>query len=62
MSSLQEIFARDPLELTRENIDQIVLAMREARSKYMTGLKAKAEPKAKREKSAGAPSLDDLGL
>jgi hypothetical protein len=64
MSEIAELFARDPLKLTREDRTKIIAHFRENREKYIAGVKA---PKAVAEKKTKAPvqgklSLDDLGL
>lgn len=65
MSDIAELFARDPLSLTKENIDSIIAHYRDARQKYLLGEKsAGATPKPKAEKKPPPTnlSLDDLGL
>lgn len=37
MADLSELFARDPLTLTRENIDAIIAHLRESRSNFQIG-------------------------
>lgn len=62
VESLQELFSRDPLEMTRQNRDQIVKILRAQRVEFA---KEEAKPKAKRQKLEQAPagvSLKDLGL
>lgn len=59
-TDLGEIFARDPLKLTRTDIDYVIAYMREARKRYLIAEKApKAvkEPKAKKAKGS-AESID----
>lgn len=65
MNDIADLFARDPLSLTKENIDSIIGHYREARQKYLLGDgKAGATPKPKKaDKPAPTNlSLDDLGL
>lgn len=52
--TLSELFARDPLTLTKEDIDRIIEKMREARKNFVLG--GKAAPVKK------AVDLKDLGL
>lgn len=56
MSDIAELFARDPLSLTRENIDEIITYYRAARANFILGekqagatkkMKAAAGPKVK---------------
>lgn len=65
MSDLAELFARDPLKLTREDVGAIVERLRAARAQFAAGgEKAKAAGKvpnlAKQE--AARKALADLGL
>jgi len=61
MSDLSDLFARDPLSLTTEDISTIVARMREAQAQFELGIKAPvAERKTKR--AAGAALLKELGL
>lgn len=65
MSELSELFARDPLSLSDQDIDTIVKRMREARAQFELGLKAPVgeRPKAKKStKELMTASLKDLGL
>lgn len=63
MSDLSELFARDPLRLTNEDVAAIIKRMREAQAQFELGLKS---PIAERPKRAPkAPKVDllkDLGL
>lgn len=52
-NDLNELFNRDPLELTRDNIEQIILSMKAMRHKFLLSgdmragrVKALAKPKA----------------
>lgn len=48
MTDINELFSRDPLKLTNEDIDAIILHMREKRAQFNSGAltpKKKAEPK-----------------
>lgn len=66
--SLSELFSRDPESLTRANRNQIVLAMREQRTKFEASEKAEKKPKAQKVSSVGpkstvaSTSAEDLGL
>lgn len=69
MSDIQELFARDPLSLSTQDLDAIIDHLRKARASFNLGLKdagslkPKAEPKAKATKIAlSADILKDLGL
>ena len=59
MSDISELFARDPLEHTTQDIDAIIAKFREARAQFEA--KPQREPRAKKEKPAPI-SLDDLNL
>lgn len=63
MTDLAELFARDPLTLTKENIDEVIEYFRGARVRYLEGeksagspkkMKAEAKPKAK----GSMPAID----
>lgn len=62
MSELSELFARDPLGLTDQDLDVIIARMREAQAQHELGIKAPvaARPKAPSKKTADL--LKDLGL
>jgi hypothetical protein len=60
MSELSELFARDPLGLTDQDLDLIVARMREAQTKFDLGVPV--APKAPKAKKATADLLKDLGL
>lgn len=62
MSDMAELFSRDPLNHTRESIDEIIAYYREARKNFNLGEKSAGKtPKAKAEKAAG-PKLTALDL
>lgn len=48
MSELSELFDRDPLNLTEQNITTIVARMREAQAQFELGIKAPVAPRAKK--------------
>lgn len=61
--SIREVMQRDPLELTRQNRDQIVKELRRARELFeQEDNKPKAEKKKKLETVEGKVELGDLGL
>lgn len=61
MSLISELFERDPLQHTKEDIDAIIAEMREKRNLFNTeGAKAKAKPKADPGKNDDL--LKELGL
>jgi hypothetical protein len=60
MSELSELFARDPLGLTDQDIDVIVTRMREAQAKYDLGVPV--TPKTPKATKVKADLLKDLGL
>lgn len=69
MSEISELFAKDPLSLTKEDRTAIIAHFRENRAKYMQGAKLQTtakEPKAKAEPKLKGPkiqlSLGDLKL
>lgn len=61
MSDLSELFARDPVGLTDQDIDTIVARMRQANANFELGVKA---PKAPKEPKTTKTQqlLKDLGL
>lgn len=68
MSTLSELFATDPLQLTKENIDEIIAYMRDARARYALGDKSAGNTKkvaktaAPKTKSANPIDISDLDL
>lgn len=66
MSELSELFDRDPLSYSEQDIAKIVARMREAQAQYELGIKAPVvakPPKIKAPKtSATLGLLKDLGL
>ena len=61
MSELSELFERDPLSLSDQDIATIVARMREAQAQFELGLKAPVAPKPKKSTKAET-LLKDLGL
>jgi hypothetical protein len=66
MSDLSELFDRDPLSLSEQDIVKIVARMREAAAQYEMGARAPVVPKAPKPKKTNeqiaANILKDLGL
>jgi len=64
MSEISELFDRDPLKLSEQDIGTIVARMREAQAQYELGIKAPVAPKPKSAKAVKATKdlLSDLGL
>jgi len=60
MSDLSELFARDPVLLTDQDIDKIVERMRAAHVQFELGVKP--PPKAAKPKAEKPNILKDLGL
>lgn len=64
MSDVAELFRRDPLKLTTEDLNTIIASLRQARTQFT--LAGKAEAKAKPAKQAKTPlgtlDLSALGL
>ena len=58
---LTELFDRDPLGLTDQDLDRIITRMRVAQSQFELGVKAPKEPKPKASTKTQA-LLKDLGL
>ena len=61
MSDLSELFDRDPLHLTDQDLLKIIIRMREAQAQYELGAKAPVAPKA-RKSTKTEVLLKDLGL
>jgi hypothetical protein len=59
-TSLQELFDRDPLSLTDDDIDRIVAELRAQRSRWEAG--QRAGKKAPAQAAPTTLSLEDLGL
>lgn len=63
MSELAELFEKDPLQMTKEDIALIVKRMRENRAQFELGLKAPVgERKTPKTRKSPADLLKDLGL
>lgn len=61
MSELSELFERDPLKLTDQDIATIVARMRESHTQFELGAKAPPVPKLKKSTKT-QDLLKDLGL
>lgn len=61
MSELSELFERDPLSYTDQDIRTIIARMRESQAQYELGAKAPVAPRPKKSTKA-ADLLKDLGL
>lgn len=61
MSNLSEIFARDPLSLTKPDIQLVIARMREAQTQFDLGVKTPVAER-KKPKAATKDLLKDLGL
>ena len=61
MSDLADLFSRDPMSLTKEDIDAIIARYRAARAQFLEGAKAAGATK-KLAPKGPKTSLDDLGL
>ena len=58
MTDINDLFSRDPLKLTDEDIDEIIVYMRKRRHLYIAGpAKGKATPTALTDKQRAASSL-----
>ncbi len=63
MSEISELFQRDPLSLTKPDIDQIIAYYRDARAKFNLGEKSAGSTKKMAAKgSTSAEKLDAKGL
>lgn len=60
-TELSELFDRDPLHLTDQDLDVIIKRMREAQAQYELGAKAPVAPRKAKTTKAG-DMLKDLGL
>jgi len=61
MSDLSELFARDPLKLTTDDIAAIIARMREAQAQFELGVKQPVAERKSRKGSAAA-LIKELGL
>lgn len=62
MTDMTELFSRDPLSLTNENIDQIIEEMRKKRHLFNAGGSTAGKPKPKLSKGQEATKGLDLDI
>jgi len=64
MSELSELFDRDPLSLSDQDIAKVITRMREAQAQYELGARAVVAPKGPKltKPSKATELLKDLGL
>lgn len=62
MTDIARLFAEDPLNLTKENIDEIIAYYRTARANFNTGEKAAGSTKKMKEASAPGAKVQTLDL
>lgn len=63
MTDIAELMARDPLSLTKDDYDAIILRLRQARSQYSLGAKSAGNPKKTTKAAPSAkPTLDLAAL
>ncbi len=61
MSDISELFARDPEQLSTQDLDAIVAHLQSLRAQFMLGAKTAGNMKKKSEKVT-AINIDELGL
>jgi hypothetical protein len=62
MTDIARLFAEDPLNLTKDNIDEIIAYYRTARANFNTGEKAAGSTKKMKEASAPGAKVTSLDL
>lgn len=63
MSDLSELFERDPLLLTDQDVATIIIRMRQAQAQYELGIRSVVAPRQKVPKTSKTNELlKDLGL
>lgn len=63
MTDISELFARDPLQLTDQDLDVIIKVQREARAQYLAGGRGSKSAGSKAKTAPGPkPTLEDLGF
>ena len=62
MTDISELFARDPEELTRDDIRDIIAKYREAREQFILGMTQAGSPKAIKKGATKVMDLSDLDL
>jgi hypothetical protein len=60
MSEIGELFTRDPLSLTKPDLDLIIARYREARTQFTLGVKAAGATKKIKTDAPKITNLDDL--
>ena len=58
MNDLNDLFARDPEQLTRADIAQLIVEYREAQAQFLLGLKQAGATKKPRKSKADQSELD----
>jgi len=62
VSELSELFDRDPLSLTDQDLEKIIARMREHQAQFELGAKLERVPAAKPKSTKTANLLKELGL
>ncbi len=62
MSDIARLFAEDPLNLTKANIDEIIAYYRTARANFNTGEKAAGSTKKMKAAGEAGPKITSLDL
>lgn len=62
MSELSELFDRDPMSLSDQDIAKIIARMREAQAQYELGARAPVAPRPQKKSTKTQDILKDLGL
>jgi hypothetical protein len=62
VSDISELFDRNPLQLSDQDLGKIVERMRQNQTQHELGVKLPAVPKVPRKPSKGADLLKDLGF
>lgn len=60
MSDIAELFAKDPLNLTKQDIDDIIARYREARQQFTLGAKSAGSTKKIKADTPKITNLDDI--
>lgn len=59
MTDIAELFARDPLELTKDDVTEIILHFRKCRAQFNLGAMSAGSTKPKSEKAKAADKLTE---
>lgn len=62
MTDIAELMARDPMQLSEQDLDAIILRLRQARNQYKLGAKAAGNPKKTTAAKQAPIDLEALGL